>query len=167
MSSILDTYKSKLHPAISPEKVEFEILTIGWYVVFAILILALLITVSVFVMRWINNKYRRQAIQILFSQIKPLLHNVEQRALAFSQLSVLLKQVAVKSYANEELAGMYGGSWVEFLNSTCSKVNFSGFESFSFAESQYKTSEQLKNANPKELDQLCFMAKKWIGGHRV
>ena len=167
MNSILDTYKSDLHPAIVPERVPFEMLTIGWYLVFGIIILLFIVFVLFQFRRWMKKKYRREANKILASYIKPLVLSPNERQKGLSQLSILLKQVALKSYSWEKVAGLYGESWIEFLSSTCRSTDFTKLHSVNLIDSQYQPNEKLAHIETSELEKLIQYTHKWIGGHRV
>lgn len=167
MSSILDTYKSELHPAIAPEPVSFEILTIGWYLVFGMIILVLIFVFIYQFRGWLKKKYRREAKNILASDIKPLILSTNERQNGLSRLSALLKQVAMKSYSHEEVADLYGDSWIEFLNKTYRGVDFTKLKSVNLIDSQYQPNKKLAQIESSELEKLIQYAQKWIGGHRV
>jgi hypothetical protein len=167
MSSILDTYKSDLNPAIAPERVPFEMLTIGWYLVFGVFILIFIVFIVFQFRRWLQKKYRRDANKILASDIRPLVLSPKDRQKGLSQLSGLLKQVAMKSYSREKVAELYGKPWIEFLNRTCRSVDFSKLLSVNLIDSQYQPNEKLAQIESTELDKLIRYSQKWIGGHRV
>jgi hypothetical protein len=167
MSSILDTYKSDLNPAIAPDRVPFEILTFGWYLVFGVVILLLILFVVFQFRSWLKKKYRREANKILASDIKPLVLSPNDRQKGLSQLSGLLKQVAIKSYSREKVAELYGKPWIEFLNRTCRSVDFKKLQSVNLIDSQYQPNEKLVKIESSELEKLIRYSQKWIGGHRV
>ena len=167
MIAMLNTYQNDLHPAIMPDRVPFEMLTPGWYILFGILILLAFIMVVVQVRYWWKRKYRRDANKILTSDIKPLLLSPAQRRMGLSKLSVLLKRVAIQSYSREKVAELYGVSWIKFLSSTCRGVDFTNLQTVNLIDSQYQSNEKLESIETRELDQLIRYAKKWIGGHRV
>jgi len=167
MSSILDTYKSDLHPAIAPDRVPFEMLTIGWYLLMGIIILIFIIFVVFQFRRWLKKKYRREANKILTSDIKPLVLSPNDRQKGLSRLSALLKQVAIKSYSREKVAGLYGEPWIEFLNSSCHSVDFKKLHSVNLVDSQYQPNKKLAQIESSELEKLIRYSQKWIGGHRV
>jgi hypothetical protein len=167
MSSVLDTYKSELHPAIAPEPVSFEILTIGWYLLFGIIILVLILVVVFQFRGWLKKKYRRDANKIIASDIKPLILSINDRQAGLSRLSALLKQVAITSYSCEEVADLYGDSWIGFLNKTYRGVDFTQLKSVNLIDSQYQPNEKLAQIENSELEKLILYSQKWIGDHRV
>jgi cbb3-type cytochrome oxidase subunit 3 len=167
MSSILDTYKSDLHPAIAPERVPFEMVTIGWYLAFGMCLLIFIVFVVFLFRRWLKKKYRREANKILISDIRPLVLSPNQRQKGLSQLSGLLKQVAMKSYSREKVSELYGEPWIEFLNSTCRSVDFYKLQSVNLIDSQYQPNEKLAHIERSELEKLIRFSQKWIGGHSV
>jgi cbb3-type cytochrome oxidase subunit 3 len=167
MSSILETYKSDLHPAIAPERVPFEMVTIGWYLAFGMCLLIFIVFVVFLFRRWLKKKYQREANKILISDIRPLVLSPNQRQKGLGQLSGLLKQVAMKSYSREKVSELYGEPWIEFLNSTCRSVDFYKLQSVNLIDSQYQPNEKLAHIERSELEKLIRFSQKWIGGHSV
>lgn len=79
--------------------------TTGWYVVFALLfVLAVWLAWRLFA-RWRHNRYRREALR-------------ELEHATLSVIPTLLKRTALAAWPREEVAGLSGEPWLEFLEQT-------------------------------------------------
>jgi hypothetical protein len=88
-----------------------------------------------------NNAYRRAGLALL------------GEARTVYDISVLLKRVALAVSPREQVASLYGETWITFLNRTCSRSHFSKIGT---TESDTKASQE-----------LIELARVWIKYHHV
>jgi hypothetical protein len=92
-----------LHDFYQPPPPSWRPQTIGWYVLFAIVGLALLWTAIHFLRKWMANRYRREALRELALLPPP-------------EFSALLKRTALAAWPREKVASLSGEPWLRFLN---------------------------------------------------
>jgi len=102
---------AKLHDFYQPAPPSWMPQTIGWYVLFALLAVALAWWAFRVIRRWRANRYRREALRVL-------------PATPASQLSALLKRTALSAWPRQDVAALTGASWLAFLNRTTPKPAF-------------------------------------------
>jgi len=150
-----------LHPPIAPTPIEFHILTWGWVILGGVLLLTVLRMAWRRYRYWKKNEYRYMAIMMLKSIITDELS--ENNAL--ERISGLLKSVALYAYSRDQVAGLYGRKWIEFLSTTCRKTDFLSEPGSLLSGSQY---QKIRGKLPKDTwEKLIRLAEKWIGGHHV
>jgi len=165
-SLIQNSEISNLNPIFVPEPVQFEPVTIGWYILATILLLlAIFITYRV-IKKWRENSYRRLAIKQL-KKINVSLIPTDNCYKAIQQISILLKRVALKSYPRKSVASLYGNEWITFLTKKSKRIKFHPSTTKIITESVYKSSGSAEDVNREELNDFVTDVKKWIGGHRV
>ncbi len=89
---------------------------------------------------WKRNAYRRAGLALLGG------------ATSAHEFAVILKRVALAVFSREQVASLYGEDWVAFLNSTCSRSDFS----------EVRTTD----SNAKASQELMKLAGIWILHHR-
>ena len=134
---------------IEPEKLEMTFSTPGWYAVYILVSLIVIFIIYKSILLWRKNEYRRRAI----NQI-----NNKKNTISISELSEIMKIVAIQSYGRGEVANLSLESWVEFLNSK-SKISFNK-KSFEFIYSN-------KEIDKNDLDSFINDSISWIGKHKV
>lgn len=97
-----------------PSPISFWALAPGWYVVFVIFIAAALFLASIFYQRWLQ-KIRRQQILLQIDTLYTQYQDSQQNT-ALSQLSVLLRRVALDKFPRQTIASLQGESWLKFLD---------------------------------------------------
>jgi len=141
---------SKLHDFYQPPPPSWMPQTIGWYVLFAAISVALAWWVLRAIRKWKTNRYRREALQLL--PLTPV-----------SELSVLLKRTALKVWPREAVAPLTGSAWLAFLNRSTATP--------AFAERPATAVEEIalreESLAPAEEAQLRERAARWIRNHHV
>ncbi len=94
---------SKLHDFYKPPAPSWMPQTIGWYVVFGLLLLLAAWLAWRVLANWRHNRYRREALRQL-------------KYASVSEIPVLLKRTALAAWKREEVASLSGEPWLEFLN---------------------------------------------------
>ena len=109
---------AQLHPLREPELIGWWPLAPGWWLLLALLALALAGLGWYLLRRYRANAYRRQGLRqlaVIFSDYEA--SRDTQRCL--QEVNALLKSVALRSYTRREVASATGMPWVEFLNRSC------------------------------------------------
>ncbi len=94
---------------IEPELIPYTFNTLGWYILFALMVIIVLLILMMLWVRWKKNKYRRDAV--LFVQ------NCQSEHVVL-EINRLMKLTALRLWNREKLASLQGIKWYEFLNST-------------------------------------------------
>ena len=149
---------AQLHPLREPELIGWWPLAPGWWLLLALLALALAGLGWYLLRRYRADAYRRQGLRqlaVIFSD-----YEASQDTRRYLQeVNALLKSVALRSYNRREVASATGTPWVEFLNRSCR--GGAGFDN-GFARALYST-------DPAGLDitALHSSARRWITRHGV
>lgn len=148
----------ELGPLLEPDPVKFSYDTPGWYFLGIVTILVL----SLAILRWYRhyreNTYRREAInEINQLNMSSSQHEILQR---LTELLIILKLVALKTYGREEVAALHGKPWLLFLDSKTENTSFSEFEPLIS-----KATYQSIPLHIEELEALKNLSKKWIQNH--
>lgn len=89
---------------IEPSRVAFTFGAPGWDVLGGVVLLVMGGVIWVFIRHYRKNRYRREALAML------------ARMEDLYSVNMLLKRVAMGILPREEVAGLRGGEWIEFLN---------------------------------------------------
>ena len=101
-----------LHDIVRPDPVAWTPQTIGWTIVGAWLLVAILLIAWNRIRKWRRNRYRREALAML--------NRIGAQADASSsavagQVALLIKRTALVAYPRAEVANLYGSQWATFL----------------------------------------------------
>jgi len=140
----------KLHDFYQPAPPTWSPQTIGWYVVFAVTGLVVLLMAIRSLRRWLRNRYRREALR-------------ELAALPADQFSTLLKRTALTAWPREKVASLSGEAWLGFLNETARSDAFERepgrrIEEIAFGQTPLSGDDERA---------LRAIAAEWIRRHRV
>ncbi len=103
----------QLKPIIEADPVQFSMDTIGWKVLFFMLLCMIIFAVYKYYLHYKKNKYRREAIQSI-SEIEA---NKEYSVSSLIvQIMFLIKQTALQTYGRNEVASLEGAKWLKFLD---------------------------------------------------
>ena len=130
---------------IEPDKLEMTYATPGWYAVFILSGVIVMIVLYMIFSNWMKNKYRRDAIIRI------------EKANTISEINETLKFVALRSYGRKEVANLSSDVWVDFLNSK-SKANFQK-EIFNLVYSEKEVEKEMFEDFKKD-------AVWWVKGHK-
>jgi len=147
-----------LGPLFEPDPVLFRFETVGWYVLFTLLLILALFLLTKAVRGYLKNAYRRKAIELLGS-IENAFRR-DQDPACISDVMILLKQVSLTSYGRAQVAELSGLVWLEFLESKTSNTPFSEFN-----EVVHKALYQNRLDDHQKAQQLFSISKKWISKH--
>ena len=121
-----------------------------WYFLFILLLVIAVTLLFKWVKYYRKNTYRRIAIR----EINNILNN------DFNQLLIILRLTAIESYGRENVAGLYGIEWIEFLDSKVKNPLMRPFEGM-IKDLIY----QEKAPEAAQFQQLVLNTKKWIKTH--
>ena len=126
----------------------------GWYLV---LLLGLVATLSTFILLrryYLNSRAKRAALRLLSQYQAEHQRNADSQRTT-TQISELLRRVALAYYPRTRVAGLMGSAWIDFLSSTASGVPFNTV-SHQLLETPYQMPH---DAN---LEPLFDVARQWI-----
>lgn len=148
-----------LHDIRLPEAIGWWPVAPGWYVLAALLIIALLI-VGFFLKRHGSNvRARRQALRLLTVYEQEYVDKGDSQ-LSASRVSELLKRVALAYFPRAKVAALQGEDWLLFLNNTSKGVDFNSVRT-DMLETPYQPSRV------RDLQLLFSTARQWIKQRRV
>lgn len=164
MNSPNPTSLQNLNDIVLPEAAGWWPLAPGWYVLFGLLLVILAWFAYTSVRRWINNRYRRVALQQL-QLLTEDIRNTDNRDTGLRQIPVLLKRTALSVYPRSQLASLTGGNWHDFLNSKVSKPSFTESTASLLDEISYSVGD-LSKVDTKAADDLLRASHHWLKHHQ-
>jgi hypothetical protein len=149
----------KLNPIIEADPIPFTMDTIGWNLVFVMLLIVIVYIGFKFYVNYKRNAYRREAI----SEIHSIINNqINATASSISQIMFLLKQTALQSYDKKMVASLEGEKWLVFLDSKLNQTGFTKHHEI-IASAIYKN--EFNDTNSFSLTDFSNMSIKWIKNH--
>ena len=153
---------SLAHPSLSqlrdihlPDPISIWPPAPGWYLA-AILIIAGFATGYYFLYRyWRNNSARRMALKQL-TQLEQRYHNNPASNDIVAELSILLRRLALAYFPRNDIAGLQGSAWLDFLNKTAKTTLFSA------ASAEILTLGPYQKQSQQNLDEVFIACKQWI-----
>ena len=155
----------KLHEIVLPEPVSWMPQTIGWYVVFGLILLVAGWWVYGRLRRLRANRYRRFALAEL-AVIEQDLQRPEKRARALAEIPVLLKRSALAAFPRSEVAGLSGEKWLYFLDKTMGGKYFTGGEGRLLPELAYAPTARISELPDEAVGKLIQFTRQWIKAHK-
>ena len=127
----------------------------GWWLL-AVLLLALLVIGTL----WLLRRYRAYRLKCQVMDELDALTNTgtNENSLAFlSQLSVLLRRIALRRYAREQVASLTGSDWLRFLDATGGNGDFEHGVGQVLEAGPYSPHKQELPA-----EELLALARRWV-----
>lgn len=139
-----------LHDFYQPPAPSWMPQTVGWYMLFALLVIVAVLFAVRALRQWFRNRYRREAIR-------------EIQDASSAQLSEILKRTALAAWHRPRVAALTGEQWTDFL------ANSSGLEEFRSAPGNRIEALALSNSSMTIADQqkLKQLAAEWVRLHHV
>jgi hypothetical protein len=148
--TVSPTALDKLHGFYQPPPVPWTPHTLGWYILFGILVFLITWLTIWEIRKWRKNRYRREALHELASTPP-------------EQLSGLLKRTALAAWPREQVASLSGDKWIGFLAESSAIP--------SFLENPGNLIEHIAFAppplSPGDEAALRDLSAQWIRRHRV
>lgn len=146
----MDGNLQDLNPIIVPEPVGWLPLATGW----TVLAIVLAVTVVVLAWRrwliWREERYRREALRELAAMPD------------LAGLPDLLKRAALSAWPREQVAGLSGAVWHQFLDDSAGLDRFAGKLGPQLDAIAYGASD----LTAPEADRLRAAARDWLNQHR-
>jgi len=141
-----------------PLPIDFFPPAAGWWIV-AICLLTILVTLLIL----IYQRWRKQApIRAALRQLKALesqYQNQPNHLNLVNEVAILLKRLSLTRHAREEVAGLTGKQWLEYLDKTGNTNRFTQGEGSILAEARYNPANSNALVNVSELIQL---SRQWV-----
>jgi len=141
-----------------PDPISWWPLAPGWYGLMVLSLFLISGLVYFFHKKAVYSRPKKQALQLL-ATYKQTYEQERNSQLTSSCVSELLKRVALVYYPREQVAGLQGAAWLEFLNGTSKGIDFNSVASM-LLESPFKTAETI------QLHPLIIKAEFWIKQRR-
>lgn len=153
------TNSIELKPIMEPTPVAFTFDTVGWKILFMlIVVMAIFIAYNLY-KKYKKSQYRRDAISTI---LKINLNNEIELSNFIKQIMFQLKQTALETFGRSKVASLEGDNWLQFLKETGKNTDFTSYKEEIFS-SIYKDKTVLKDRfNKKEFTELSI---KWINSH--
>ncbi len=145
-----NTLLSQLKNIHQPNGVSLFPIAPGWYIL-AVLIIA--ITAGLLWWILVRHKYKRQKLQI-YTLLTDIQNNNSAEML--SEVSILIKRVAIIKFPTEPVHTMFGDSWLQFLDRTGKTHQFTSGVGRQILNI-YRTGDI---ENP---DEFFACVRKWLG----
>lgn len=142
----------------------------GWYALLALMVLGLGSVIYLLLLRK-RQRVKREALRLL----KSYEHAFQQEGIAVevvcAQISELLRRVSLYYYPRENIAGLQGETWLQFLQDTTRKkvgshvhTDVARFRLF-LLDKPYQAPPQVTSSSAQKQDEIvAFLefAKQWI-----
>lgn len=159
---LADTRLAQLQEIPLPEPVPYVPRTIGWAVIAALLLLALVFVCWRTVRHRRLNAYRREAL----AELDRIDASARHDASSISTVPALLKRTAIAATSREAVASLSGDEWLRFLDRTMKG------EAFQKGAGRWLPLLAYADSSPPELSAdeqraLIELARRWIRTHRA
>ncbi len=158
-----------LNDIVLPATVGWWPLAAGWYILFALLLIALAWFGYRSLYRWMSNRYRRAALREL-QLLADRLHatkerDAEDRDANLRQIPILLKRTALSAYPRSQVASLSGKDWFHFLNSTVKTPAFTDSAASTLNKISYSSGE-LSFIDLPTTTALLNASRQWLKHHQ-
>jgi hypothetical protein len=106
-----------------PEALSWWPLAPGWYILFTILTL-LVILIGICTFKFYKKLKKRREIINQFDRLKEKIKKDASSAKVWGELSSFLKRLSLLLYPRRDVGGLHGEAWLQFLNSTGRTTEF-------------------------------------------
>lgn len=142
-----------------PDPIPYSYDTLGWKIVFALLVLVLLFGLYKWYMAYKKKQYLRDAVQHIQSlSTQPDLSLAQY----INAILITLKRTAMQTFGRNEVAALHGKDWLQFLDDKVKQSNFSADET-AILQAVYKDSVDADSSFNKE--QFTNKSIHWITHH--
>lgn len=128
---------------------------IGWWLLLALVVIAVIACVMFFINRYKKQAYRREALARL-NEIKQQADSQSNPTEVAMALSGLLKQVAITRFGRHQTASLAGNDWLMFLDEKGKTDAFSKGPGRILGDDIYKPDVVI------DLDSLFNLSQQWI-----
>jgi hypothetical protein len=156
----------KLHEILLPDPASWMPRTVGWYLVFGLIVVVIGWWVYSRFQHYRKNRYRKFALAELHI-IERELQQPEKRAKALVQIPVLLKRTALAAFPRSDVAGLSGEKWLAFLDKTMGGKEFTGAEGRLLPEVAYAPPTRGEAVPRESVEKLLNLVRRWIKMHAI
>lgn len=143
---------------IEQDPVSFSFDAPGWYLLIALIGLALIASWIILQLKHKRNAYRRRAI----SELRELSVTSFDYQLIIA-VNQALRRIVLRWESRSKVASLQGSEWIGYLNSQCSSILFNEDSAGIIEKAVYQEAEIEKT----EVDQFFESALLWISKHRA
>jgi hypothetical protein len=154
---------ANLNDIVVPAAVGWWPLASGWYVVAGIVAVLLAWFVARSARQWKASAYRRAALLELQSLIDNSRDSLG-RSSSLRQLPSLLKRTALSVYPRENVAGLSGENWFNFLNAKVAEPSFTESTFETLNRIAYTTGD-LVDIHDDAVEAVFNACRSWIESH--
>ena len=155
----------KLHEILLPDPVGWIPQTIGWYVVFGLILVVAGWWVYGRFRRFQKNRARRFALAEL-AVIERELQQPEKRAKALAEIPVLVKWTALSTFQRSDVAALTGEKWLAFLDKTMGGTEFTQGVGRLLPELAYAPARRDAELPDESISNLLQLVRQWIKVHK-
>ena len=155
-------YITGLEPLIAPGEVGIWPPAPGWVILGGLLLLGLTLLTIIWFRKRKKNHYRALALKRLMEISSAA--GQEPGPGHIQALNRLLKQTALSAFPRELVASLVGDAWLDFLDRTYKRSNFSGQYRTLLLDSAYRKEIQV-DIHPDQWTQLIGEIETWIKKH--
>lgn len=127
----------------------------GWVILISIVLIVLTHILFGIYEHWQNQRAKRKTLKKL-EIIKAQYQQHQNATITTRALSTLLRRAALAAFPREEIAGLHGKPWLEFLNKTGKTQAFTTGPGRHLIEAPYAPSYQLN------CDVLFGLIQQWV-----
>lgn len=130
----------------------------GWWILLGIIVL-----LSVWFVLLLRQRRQLTAKKYAFREIQRLKNEYrDDHYMLASEISLLLRRIALHQFPREEVANLYGRKWRQFLEKTSKKPVFSGRAGDIVEHVLYLPPDRFRN---EDIAPLITAAEEWIDEH--
>jgi Domain of unknown function (DUF4381) len=153
----------ELHDIHLPPPISWWPLALGWWV------LAVVVLMLVFAAGWLYRRrrnakrldaWRREALNEIVTLRKQITLLSTQQVL--SQLSMLIRRVAITRFPRRDVAALHGDRWLAFLDSSLGD-DFRAVGGAHLITAPYQPQSSTAILSAESLQKLVMLVERWIG----
>ena len=138
-----------------PDPIGFSFDAPGWYGLGFLLIILIVYFLVKSISRYSRSAYRREAVKTLVGIGQTQLTDKDK----VTEILIVLKLVAIKTYGRQKVASLFGIEWLKFLEGSGKATSFIEF-SDAVGEMIYS-----EHGRTIDINQFITVSKKWIRTH--
>ncbi len=159
LPDIFGNYSIKgIEEIIKPEPLSWLPTTTGWQLLAIAVLVAALWQSHLRYQHWLRNRYRKLAR----AQLQLLVATQGYQTSIVPALNRLLKTTALQGYRRQEIAGLSGQAWAQWLNQQTSAAIFSTESCLIIAADSYRKTREIPE---RQLRQLVTESQRWVAEH--
>lgn len=156
-----DNGSLELHDIHLPAEPGWFPLAPGWWMLFAALLALCVVGFFLLKKRNKNKRFHGEAFNLIEAVLRKNDRKEITNSEAISEISGVLRRVALTIHGREKAAKLSGEAWLEFLNSTCKNVRFNNEEGKALINAAFQPDSTVSPTA------LALLAKGWIKEQRL